>query len=112
MTQQEIKSRIEVLTVKIEAEYAERDRQVQNECELLARHHDEQATELDYQRACLRLRLQDMANTKKTYVVCSRLEGTYGKWLEEKIEGDNAAAAKMRELEAMGYEVTCIEAAK
>lgn len=49
------------------------------------------------------------SRTEKTYVICSRIEGTYGKWLEERVVGDNAAAAKMRELEAMGYETSCIE---
>lgn len=60
MTKQAIQQKIEVLTAKIDAEYTERDRQVAAECELLARHHDDQASELDYQRALLKRQLADM----------------------------------------------------
>ncbi len=61
LTREEITSKLYVLTEKLAAEYAERDRQVEAGCELLARHHDLQAADLDLAIVRLENRLADLA---------------------------------------------------
>src|SRR5690242_18368864 len=65
-TRQELESRLAVVLAKKDAEYSERDRHAADGNELLARHHDANATDLDLAAVRLRNRLDEMATPRLT----------------------------------------------